>query len=420
MSRTFIFLPTFLITDIRESDTGDVSFLNSDRYELKKLANGQFLCPGFVDLHTHAPQFPNQGLGMGLPLLDWLDKYTFPLEMRYKDENFAKKVYHDVVKSTLKSGTTTACYYGTIHRQSTTHLAKAASQLGQRALVGKVNMNRNSPANLVESTDSSLEDTESFIKDVKAFENPLVEPVITPRFAIACDTKLLRELGDLAAKYNLHVQTHISENVDEIAYTKELFPDAESYAQVYDSAGLLTDKTILGHGVHLTDDEEKLIAKRGSAVAHCPNSNTWLRSGICDVRRLWRNGVKIGLGTDVGAGSVASIIDAMRSALATSTNKSFFSADYQPLTFHEVFYLATLGGAEALGKEKVIGNFEVGKDFDALVVDVEKSQDQTPSTFTYEEHSVLERVQKLIFCGDNRNITDVYVRGRLVSTELII
>ncbi|KAF6206470.1 hypothetical protein GE061_017703 [Apolygus lucorum] len=421
--RALVVVENGKITKVVENVTGDVKeHLGSGKYQMKKLEKGQFLCPGFVDLHTHAPQFPNQGLGMDMPLLDWLQTYTFPLEMKYEDEGFAEKVYKNVVKSTLKSGTTTACYFGTIHRKSTTRLAQAVSRMGQRGLVGKVNMNQNSNGKYVEKTEDSMKETLNFIQDVSELNNPLVEPVITPRFAISCSMDLLKELGKLAASGNYYIQTHISENKAEVEFTKEVFPDQPNYAEVYNVSGLLTNKTILGHGIYLSDEEQKVIASKGTAVAHCPNSNTWLKSGICDVRKLWSNNVKVGLGTDIGAGSVSSIIDAMRSALAVSINKSFYSSeDYKPLTYPEVFFLATLGGAEALNKQESIGNFMVGKDFDALLIDTEwqNRPDMNAPTFTMTDHSLIERVQKLIYSGDDRNIAEVYVCGRLVSSRNI-
>lgn len=407
------------ITHLREGQPADIEkILGQGNYVLKRVEDGQFLCPGFVDLHTHAPQFPNQGLGVGLSLLEWLEQYTFPLETKYTDEEFAKKVYRAVVKNTLKAGTTTACYYGTIHTESTIHLATIASKLGQRCLVGKVNMDQNSPVSYKEETDNSIEETERFITAVRSLNNDLVEPIITPRFAIACSMKLLKALGNLASSNGVYVQTHISENENEIAFTKELFPQCSSYTDIYKTAGLLGNKTILAHGIYLSEEEQKIIASTGASIAHCPNSNILLKSGICDVRSLWRNKVKIGLGTDVAGGSAYSILDSMRSAVAVSVAKSFSTPQYEPLTFHEAFYMATLGGAEALNKADVIGNFAVGKSFDALVINMQQSQgdfDSGSHTFTDPQLSLLGKLQKLIFVGDSRNVAEVYINGCLVS-----
>ncbi|XP_014246516.1 guanine deaminase isoform X2 [Cimex lectularius] len=386
-----------------------------DNFIFFKLEPGMFLCPGFIDGHIHAPQFPNVGLGMDKSLLDWLSTYTIPLEKKYKDVNFSETVYNYVVDTTLKCGTTTACYFSTIFKNNSKLLAEIVRRKGQRALIGKVNMNQNSVLDYFEETDESLKETEEFVKDVFELNSSLVEPVITPRFAISCDKDLLKKLGSLAEKYDLYVQSHISENLEEIKLTMELFPDCANYADVYDKAGLLTNKTILAHGVHLLDDELLLLSRRGTAIVHCPNSNTYLKSGLCDVKRLLDNKIKVALGTDVSGGISLSIMDAMRTTLATSNHLSILGKQVKPLTYHEAFYLATLGGAEALNKEKTIGNFQVGKDFDALVVDMEvKVGSMSCSLAT---HNLLELVQKFIYLGDDRNIKMVFVQGKPVVNK---
>ncbi|KAK9504433.1 hypothetical protein O3M35_010767 [Rhynocoris fuscipes] len=399
------------ITSVSTGVQKDEKFEGSSIIRLDK---GQFLCPGFIDLHIHASQFPNICLGMDKPLLEWLDAYTFPLEKKYKDVNFAENVYKYTVNTTLNCGTTTACYYATIHRKSTEKLAQIASELGQRALIGKVNMNQNSPDDYIETTEESLKETEEFILNVNKLNDPLVEPVITPRFAISCNFNLLKGLGELAAKYNTYVQTHVSENKEEIVFTLKLFPDCTSYCEIYDKAQLLSSKTILAHGVHLTNEELALLSKKTVALAHCPNSNTLLQSGECDVRELWKNGINVGLGTDVAGGCNPSILDAMRSALTNSLHISLKKKEHKPLNFHEVFYMATTGGAKALGKEEIIGNFTEGKQFDALIIDMNIGS-STSGTFPH--HNILELVQKFIYCGDDRNVKRVYVKGKLVKSK---
>ncbi|XP_034243164.1 guanine deaminase isoform X2 [Thrips palmi] len=373
------------------------------------LRPGQLLLPGFVDAHVHAPQFPNAGLGYDKTLLDWLATYTFPLEARYADQEFATRVYDAVVRRCLGAGTTLACYFATIHTESSLQLARCVARAGQRALIGKVNMNVNNPEFYNEATQQSIDETHSFVDSVRAMQNSLVQPVITPRFAISCDMDLMKRLGDIARTKDLHIQTHISENIGEVEAVRGLYQQCSNYADVYDKAGLLTKKTVLAHGVHLLEEELRLLAGRGTSVAHCPASNTCLRSGMCDVRRLLDAGVTVGLGTDVSGGPSPSILDAIRAALDTSIHVSFSKKNYRPLNYQEVFYLATLGGARALDMDNIVGNFAVGKEFDALLVSV-----PDPDLHVGPLNS-LQLLQKFIYCGSERNIKEVYVQGRQVK-----
>lgn len=372
------------------------------------LVEGEFLMPGFTDTHIHAPQYPNAGLGYDKQLLDWLSTYTFPLEKKFSDLSFAAKVYEAIVKKTLANGTTTALYFATIHFDSTVLLADIVAAQGQRAFIGKVNMNYNTPEGYGETTEESYQMTEKFIKQLKELQNNLVQPIITPRFALSCDMPLMTRLGELASRCNVHIQTHISENPGEVAAVKDLYPDCKNYADVYDRAKLLTDKTVLAHGVYLTDDELLVLAARGSSVSHCPNSNTSLKSGLCDVRRLLDAGIKVGLGTDVSGGFSPSVLDAIRNALDVSIHISFGKGeDYAPLTYHEAFYLATLGGATAVALDDKVGNFRVGKYFDALIVNM-KNPGPVDVLQQYDTELL---VQKFLYTGDDRNIRKVYVAG---------
>ncbi|XP_023719933.1 guanine deaminase isoform X2 [Cryptotermes secundus] len=378
------------------------------------LNEGEFVMPGFVDTHIHAPQYPNAGLGYDKQLLDWLTTYTFPLEKKYVDVDFAIGVYESVVRKTLASGTTTATYFATIHYESSLFLADIVERLGQRAFIGKVNMNHGTPEGYGEHIYDSFTCTEQYIRNIQCKRNELVQPIITPRFALNCDMQLMMLLGELAAKYNVHIQTHISESTGEVAAVQKLYPQCRNYADVYDRAGLLTNKTVLAHGIHLSDDELKVLAARGTSISHCPNSNTSLKSGLCDVRRLLDTGIKVGLGTDVSGGYSISILNAIRSALQTSTHiffKKHQGSGYIPLSYHEAFYLATLGGAKALSVDDKTGNFKVGKDFDALIVNMRK-----PGPIDIlDKTDIKDLIQKFLYTGDDRNISKVYVAGRQVK-----
>jgi len=373
------------------------------------LTDSQILIPGLIDTHIHAPQYPNIGVGLDKPLLEWLEAYTFPLEKKYKDAEFSRKVYNAVVKRTLYHGTTTACYFATIFGDTSLLLVNAAIKYGQRAFVGKVNMTRFAPCDYMESSEDTISNTRRFIESVLARQSDLVKPIIMPRFALSVSTDDMKKLGDLAKEYNLPIQTHISENLNEIREVEKVF--SKSYAEVYDDADLLTEKTTLAHAIYLSKSEIELIAERGTSISHCPSSNICLKSGLCDVKALVHADINVGLGTDVSGGRSVSIIDAMRSAVDTSIAISFNKTDYDPLNCYDAFYLATLGGAQALSIDDVTGNFEVGKDFDALIVDMHVEG----CTDFLHECTPLELLQKFVFVGDDRNVVSVFVSGKQVK-----
>lgn len=309
---------------------------------------------------------------------------------------------------------------------------------GQRALVGKVSANQCSPETYMESTKECLIDNVEFAEYVLSLNSDLVRPIITPRFAITCTADLMKDLAGIAKKYDLHIQSHISENTDEVKFTHELYPDCKNYAEVYDKAGLLTNKCVMAHGVHLEDAEIKLFAERGTSVSHCPNSNTNLKSGICDVKRLIAAGVKVGLGTDISGGNRINMGDAIRSALDVSIHLSFFkkqrilgtgkltenaeeNSKYEPIDYKQGLFLATLGGAQALALDNKIGNFLIGKDFDALLIEVHAGnidKFDLPSVLTAnltDEYKFQQLLQKFLYVGDDRNVSKVYVKGQQVK-----
>lgn len=398
--------------------------------EVIRLSKRQFLMPGFVDTHTHAPQYPNAGTGMDLPLLDWLNKYTFPLEQSYSSLSFAEKVYPIVVYNLLRSGTTTAVYFATIHLESTKYLARLVKEKGQRGFIGKVNMDCNSPENYIESLDNSVKSTEEFIRYVLNLEKDegrengsrLVYPIITPRFAITCTSQLMDSLGLLAKKYNMPIQSHLSENIGEINFISELFPHLPDYTTVYDHHGLLNEKTIMAHGIHLSSKELKLIKERNIGISHCPTSNFAICSGVCNVRKLLDEGIKVGLGTDLSGGYSKSILNAIRNAniasrvvfmASSKVDDEPLNKSFPHLTLPELTYLATIGGAELVNLDKIIGNFLIGKEFDALLVDPDACQSPLD---IFDDLEDIERIfEKFIFLGDERNLKSVYVKGKKVS-----
>ncbi|KAF4074627.1 hypothetical protein AMELA_G00241430 [Ameiurus melas] len=380
--------------------------------DIELLAPHEFFMPGMVDTHIHAPQYAYTGTHLDLPLLDWLNRYTFPVESCYVDLDFAQDIYTKVVKRTLCNGTTTACYFATIHTEASLLLGQIADDFGQRALIGKVCMDQNSMVpNYKEQTDECKDETDRFIHELLKKKYALVKPIVTPRFAISCSSSLLSDLGKIAKNNDLHIQSHISENKEEVQLVKELFPDCTSYTDVYLKHGLLTDKTVMAHGCYLTDEELMIFHEKGAAVSHCPNSNISLISGFLNVRNVLKHKVKLGLGTDVAGGYSPSMLDAIRRAMDTSKALCIQDAQLQPLSYKEAFRLATLGGSEVLSLDDCTGNFEVGKDFDALRVNI--CVPGSPiDLFPRDDLEVI--LEKFLNLGDDRNIVKVYVAGKQV------
>jgi guanine deaminase len=412
--------------------------LDSDLIPLKR---GEFIMPGLIDTHTHAPQVPNLGSGQQYELLDWLSNVTFPTETKFSNVEFARQTYKSVVRRIIDSGTTTCCYYGTLHLEATKALADIVHSYGQRAFVGKCNMDRNSPESYSEpSPEASIEATKALIAHIRALPSissqPFVHPILTPRFAISCSSPLLSSLGALAAAdTSLHIQTHISENPSEITFTKSLFPDCKTYAGVYDKFGLLRENTVLAHAVHLEDDEVRLIAERRAGISHCPTSNFNLSSGVARIGELLDRGIKVGLGTDVSGGFSPSILTAVQHASIASKvvamQPTKVANPPTPPEFEERFsrrqfsvatllYLATLGGAQVCDLDKQIGSLTPGKSFDALLVNV-RSEAGNPGLWDVDvdeeigEETLKGMLEKFLFCGDDRNISRVYVQGRLIG-----
>ncbi|KAG0325610.1 hypothetical protein BG000_001735 [Podila horticola] len=383
------------------------------------LNDDQFVIPGLIDTHIHAPQYSYCGNGHDIPLLQWLDTLTFPYESEFKDLAHARQVYTKSVARSLRNGTTSACWFATIHLEATKELVNIIREQGQRAYVGKVNMNQNSPAILIETTESSVADTRAFIEYVQTTNNnirgtsanratkPLVTPIITPRFAISCTSDLLTQLGDLAAEYNLPIQSHLCETLHEIAFTRSLFPESTDYTSVYADHGLLNSRSIMAHCVHMTDQELAIMKGRDAGISHCANSNFTIRSGMAHVRRMLDMDIKVALGTDVAGGYSPSILEALRSARTCSV-----AVDAETtLRVPELFYLATMGGARVMGLEATVGNFVVGKEFDAVLVNT--AVENSPLD-AFEHDSIESMFEKYLFMGDDRNNEKMYVQGKEV------
>ncbi|KAH7400666.1 guanine deaminase [Phaeosphaeria sp. MPI-PUGE-AT-0046c] len=390
------------------------------------LEGNGFFFPGFIDTHNHAPQHPNTGLFGKTTLLDWLQTYTFPMESSMSDLGRAKRVYSNFVSRTLSHGTTTCAYYATIHVPATNLLADICLSRGQRALVGRVCMNSALSPEYYrdESVESSVRDSKASIDYIRSIDpsGSIVRPIVTPRFAPSCTSDCLAQIGQLARDEDAYVQTHISENKGEVALVQELFPTSKSYTDVYETHGLLGDKTILAHAVHLSREERASIKAAGSKISHCPASNTAITSGCCPVRTFLDEGHTVGLGTDVSGGFHPSILENVRQAIWVSRHLSIQTdSEAAKLSTEEALYLATRGGAAVVGLQDQVGGFEVGMEWDAQMISLgEVGEEGGNGAFgdgpvdVFGWESWGERVEKWVYSGDDRNTVAVWVKGRLV------
>lgn len=365
---------------------------------------GKLIIPGLTDLHVHAPQYTFRGLGMNMELIPWLNTYTFPAEAKYADIDYAKKVYPRFVHDLKHSVTTRAGIFGTIHVDSTEYLMDQLEESGVVAGVGKVNMDRNSPDELREGTEETIENTKRWLADIEG-KYTRVFPILTPRFIPSCTDAAMEGLEELCRETGLPVQSHLSENVSEIEWVKELHPDISCYAEAYEKYGMCgsVSKAIMAHCVHSdkSAEEMELLKKNEVWVAHCPESNMNLSSGVAPIKKMMREGIRVGLGTDIAAGSKLSMFAAMADAIKASKLRwVYVDQEEKALTVPEVFYLATIGGGSFFGK---VGTFERDYEFDAVVIDDSQMSD--------EEMTLYERLERLIYMDEESRIVKKYVRG---------
>ena len=363
----------------------------------------RLLIPAMNDLHVHAPQYRNQGIAMDLELLPWLQNYTFPEEMKYCDTKYAERMYRRFVHDMWRFGTMRACLFATIHKESTLLLMNIFKETGMGALVGKVAMNRNCPEGLTETVDDMVQGYEELIKECG--EDGLVRPIITPRFVPSCTPEMLRACGELAAKYQLPVQSHLSENKDEIAWVKELEPESTCYGDAYDRYGLFGQTpTVMAHCVWSDGEELELIKRRGVVVAHCPTSNFNVASGMAPIRKFLDEGVKVGLGSDISGGHDLSIFRMMVYAIQVSKMHYQQNHNVPFLSLSEVFWIATKSAGSFFGR---VGSFEPGYEFDALVID--------DNDLNHDNYTLLERLERYIYLGDDRQISHRFCSGKEIK-----
>ena len=382
---------------------GDFKDMPRDSSALIQLGRDAMIVPGFVDTHLHAPQLEMIG-SYGGHLLEWLNRYTFPTEAKFRDPQHAAQIAAAFFDELLRNGTLCALIFSTIHAEATEIFFAEAERRGFRGIIGKTMMDRNAPPELLENPRDSYDQSRALLQ--KWHKRGLLRYAITPRFAPTSTPELLEAAGQLKREFpDAYVHTHISENKNEVLWVQQLFDEAE-YADVYDRYGLLDERAVLAHGVWLTAEELDLLARRKARIAHCPNSNLFLGSGLFRLHHTLDAGVGVGLGTDIGAGTTPSMFTAMADAYKVQQVQG---VSLSP--FH-LWYLATLGGARALSLESEIGSIEPGKSADFLVLDLRA----TPLVSMRSERasSIEDLLAGLIFMGDDRVVKMRFIAGREV------
>jgi guanine deaminase len=391
-------------------EAGDASSLLNNLGESVEVTDlsGKIIVPGFIDCHVHFPQLDIIA-SYGAQLLDWLNRYAYPAEAAFADEDHAHEIAGVFLDELLKNGTTTALVFGTVHPHSADAIFEAAQSRGMRLIAGKVLMDINCPEDLRDDPDSAYADSKALIdrwhgKDRLGY-------AITPRFALTSSEEQLAAAGRLASEYpDVWIHTHLAENKAEVAEIAEQFPDSRSYLDVYDRFGLLRDRAVFAHCLHMDDEDRECLSAKGGAAAFCPTSNLFLGSGLFDLRAMRAAGVRCGLGSDVGGGTSLSMLKTASEAYKV------LHLQGQAMPAASALYLATLGAAEALTLDDKIGNFERGKEADFVVLD------PAGTTISQRRTRIATSLEETLFAltmlGDDRNIAATYVAGNKVRNSI--
>lgn len=351
------------------------------------------ICPGFIDTHVHLPQFGIIG-AHGMPLLSWLNDVTFPAETKWQDAEFAANATDLAIDQFLRHGTTAIAAYATVHRDSTVAAMETAQRRGIAGVIGQTLMDRRAPPALIRDSSDQLSDTDKLLSRYPPGHR--LSAAVTPRFAVSCSEELLRGAGDLAAQHGAVVQTHLAETIAECNLVRELFGGA-SYVDVYRSAGLLTNRAILGHGIHLDDTDVWTIANAGSTIAHCPTANSFLRSGAMPRSQWLTQGANLSLGSDVGAGYERSMVRVARAMIETAA-----LVGKEIPTASQAWWQITHGNARALGWPDE-NRLRVGGEADLVVVRPDIEWQAGP----------VDPLSRLLFAWDDRWVDRTIVRGEV-------
>ena len=362
------------------------------------------IMPGFIDTHVHYPQ-TEMIASYGEQLLEWLENYTFPAERQFSDEAHGRKVAEFFLSQLLEAGTTTALVFGTVHKESVDAFFTIAQQKKLRMICGKVLMDQNCPDYLSDTAETGYTDSKALIEKWHGVDR--LQYAITPRFAPTCSKQQLNKAGELLNEYpSVYLHTHLSENKDEIAWVKELFPDSDGYLDVYDQSKLLGRRSVFAHGVHLHDHECQRLGETNSAIAFCPSSNLFLGSGLFNLQQAQKYDVNVGFGSDIGAGTTFSMLSTLNEGYKTQQLRN------EKLSPFQSFYLATLGGAIALDLQGTIGNFVKGAEADFIVLDYHA----TPLMERRMQHckTLTEKLFILSMLGDERHVKATHIMGERV------
>lgn len=375
----------------------------SDRHDDAAITDhgDRLIIPGFTDAHVHASQLPITGLQCSTELIDWLHTLTFPQEASLADPDYADAVYTLFVDSLLRNGITCSVVMGTIHGGTTTTLVDKLVGSGLKACVAKVSRDQNVPDDSRTDTASEIAESRRFISE-NLGKSTLVTPAIAPSVSMVCSRELMTALGRQAAEFDIPCHMHLAENRTEVEVTLKMYPDCIDFVETYERAGLMAStNTVVAHAIHLTDREKQVIRDTGILVAHCPHSNLNLLSGVMKLAEYHDMDIRVGLGSDVSAGHALNMFQNIVAAIQSGAMNYLTECTSRPILAAEAFYCATKGGGSFFGKT---GSFEPGYAFDALIInDLMWTQ--------YKRMSLPQRIEKLIYCGDDRNIEHVYVNG---------
>lgn len=375
-----------------------------EKYRNEKVTDygDNLIMQSFSDMHLHAPQYPMLGMGMDLPLLDWLNTYTFPTEAHFKDNELARRVYKDLAKKLIENGTTRVAMFSSMHKEATLILMEELEKAGICGYVGKVNMDRNGGVDLQETTEESINETIDWLNK-SDFEH--VKPIITPRFTPSCTNELMEALGKIANERHLPIQSHLSENRGEIAWVKELHPDCEEYWETYKKYGLWNSKTLMAHCVFSSQREVKSIKDAGVYVVHCAASNQNLISGFAQIKKMMDEGVNIVIGSDIAGGDYISMFDNVAATIRASKARNILDNwETGFLTVEQAYFLAT-SAANSFFDEKP--GLARGNKLHCLVLD-------DSNLVSVRKLSVKERFERSMYNRQNDAIKAVYSGGRKV------
>ena len=392
-----------IIEDGVVAEAGDASTLMpqlSDDIAVTDFS-GKIIVPGFIDCHVHFPQLDIIA-SYGEQLLDWLNRYAYPAEARFADEAYAREIANVFLDELLRNGTTTALVFGTVHAHSADAILEAAEARGMRLIAGKVLMDTNCPDELQDTAESAYRDSKALIE--RWHGKGRLGYAITPRFALTSSEEQLAAAGRLASEYpDVWIHTHLAENKAEVEEIARQFPESRSYLDVYDQHGLLRERAVFAHCLHMNDQDRSCMAAKGGAAAFCPTSNLFLGSGLFDLRAMRTANVRVGLGTDVGGGTSLSLLRTASEAYKV------LHLQNQALPATRALYLATLGAAEALYLDDKVGNFEPGKEADFVVLD------PAGSSLSERRVRVAASIEEALFAitmlADDRHVAATYIAG---------